>query len=290
MTATIDSYRAPFITQRGVDTTLDDCAVVATIHGLAYATLGEYTTTPQGREMGKAQGQALARRMRRSLQPADADGLNNAQQQQMSVKAGFPAPKLLSLRWSTFVADLKSRRSVYSIGGNPARIKGSSPLKRCDCAHEWLVAWDEACGPDKLRVYDGLRPTRRINGREVRTYGEVRPASEVRQMCFKDDGSLSGVLEFPIGKWTAAELRAADIRQNKLRPLEGKVTALQRTNKKLADKVKVRDITIKGLRAQLAECDDPGDPTSTEREKGWEAAIAEMRVRLDEMQDEGVPA
>lgn len=205
MTATRWKYRPPFVSQRGIDSTLDDCAVVATIHGLAYATLGEFVTTPQGREMGRAQLQALARRMRRSLGPSErTGGLGNDDQIAMVVAQDFPAPELRDMDWSEFMADARSRRSAISVGGNPADIVGASPLKRCDCAHEWLVAWDPvACETDELLVYDGLRMA------GTRARGEVRPAREVRQMSFKDGRELAGVLAFPIGGWTAAALGTA---------------------------------------------------------------------------------
>jgi hypothetical protein len=247
MSATAAKYRAPFCTQRGIDSTLDDCSVVATLHGLAYATLGEYVTTAQGREMGKAQLHSRARGMRRSIAKVDdGGGLSLVERQLMCTKAGFPAPRSVDRTFADFKADLKSRRVVYSVGGNPAQINGPSPLKRTNVPHEWLVAWDPVCGADKLLIYDGMRPA----GSTQR--GEVRPASEVRQMAFKDsDGELNTLLAYPIGDWTAEGLQRSEVilplrKQNAA--LEARVTGLISDKRALAKEV--RD-----LREQVGDSD-----------------------------------
>ena len=236
MGATIDRYRSPGVSQRGVDSTLDDCAVVATIVGLAHATLGEHVTTREGREMTRPQLQALARRLRRTLGPSEATGgLGNDDQVAMVRHAGYPAPRLLNLAFPEFKARLRARAAVYSIGGDPARIKGPSPLKRCDCAHEWAVAWDPDCGDDELIVYDGLRPS------GPRQRGEVRPASEIRQMSFKDtDGDLAGVLEFPIGGWTREALtedRLRDLLGNQRKKAKAAASEAAKTDERLRRRI-----------------------------------------------------
>jgi hypothetical protein len=291
MSASVAKYRAPFLTQRGLDSTLDDCSVVAALHGIAFATLGEFTTTAQGREMGKAQLQALARRMRRSLGVDDASGgLSNADQIEMVKKQGFPAPRLLNISFIQARANMKERSAVYSIGGNPARIVGPSPLKRCDCAHEWLIAFDPtACDADELLIYDGLRPASTIQR------GEVRPASEVRQMCFKDsDGDLSGVLEFPIGAWTAEARTEATLRRN-LGNLRSERDALadavvRQRERNSALKAENATLTTQnvGLAQALEECES-NPQNENAKAAGWEAFGNAAQAAIVDLLNEGPP-
>lgn len=276
MTATAARYRAPFCTQRGIDSTLDDCAVVATIHCLAYATLGEYVTMPTGREMGKAQLHALARRMRKSLGPSEATGgLTIAQRQQMCRNAGFPAPSGTDLSFEDVKAGLSARTHAYSISGNPADIVGPSPLKRTAVAHEFAVT-DIRNGGSEVLVYDGMRAA------GPRKRGEWRPSSEVRQFAFKRAGKLDFVLAYPIGGWTQAKLSTQGLR-SKVRELNAELDEADRTVARVrlarddwkakhaiekAGHARERDVSA-GLRLQLEQCGDHSLRDCWERLRGF---------------------
>jgi len=261
-------YRPPFVTQRGIDSTLDDCLVVATIHGVADATSGESVTMPRGQEMGKAALQGLARQMRRSLLPPDKDGLTHVQAQQMVEAAGYPAPKRMTLTFAEVLEHLAKRSHSFSIAGNPIRISGDSPVKRCDCAHEWFI-WGsrERDGQTQLLYYDGLRPAK------TRQRGEWGPAKWLREMAYKSDGELQYVLAYPVGGWTAAKL------------------AVQRVEKTLVRVEEQRDHLRDGLDEALERADHLEDELEECRARATDcslpvaAALEHERVTIRDIVD-----
>lgn len=231
-------YRPPHIDQHGVDTTLDDCSSVATAILIGVASAGEYLISSTGREMGKAQLHALVRRQRRSVNDTEG-GLTIKQRQEICVQAGYPKPLDINLTFQSLKSRLRSRKYVFSVGGNPSKISGPSPLKRCDCSHEWAVVDIRTVkGQDELLVYDPLRPA------PPNRRGEWVPAVQVRQMAFKDsDGELNIVLQYPRGRWQKFILATKE--------LEAEVDDLDDKNAQLTKTVKTQRKTIAALEAQV---------------------------------------
>lgn len=225
MAVNADKYRPPFTTQRGIDSSLDDCAVVATIHAISDASSGEYTTQASGGEMGRAALHSMARKMRRKI---GNDGISIAERQLMCVQAGYPMPKSVDLSFKDLREWLKDRKFSVSVSGNPSKIKGSSPLKRCDCNHEWFIWGECPRHPSNLIYFDGLRPWGKFGPKQR---GECRPAKELRQMAFKDkDGELNFVLKYPVGKWTKLALYKAN-NTNKVSELRETIKGLKESLK-----------------------------------------------------------
>lgn len=200
-------YRPPFLTQRAVDSTLNDCRGVATLHGVADATSGEAVTTARGQEMSQATLRRLCRRMLKSIGHLDTSGgLDTTDTRDMIARVWpkLPIPTVITIDFPEMKRQLIERKAGFSISGVPSRIKGDSPIKRTSVPHEFYVSRASRDG-SKLLVYDGMRPA----GKDSR--GEWRPAEEVRQFAFKDsDGELVGVVRFPIGAWRAQELVSRD--------------------------------------------------------------------------------
>lgn len=233
------SYEAPHCTQHGVDSTLNDCAACALVVNLAVATLGEFTQDAQGNEMSRDELQRMVRQIRVAIEDT-IGGLDLTQVQQACVELGFPRPESVDIRFPQFLAGLKSRQFTYWLAGDPSRIKGASPRKRCDCSHAWAVT--DIFKDGDLTLHDPLFAA------PSGSRGERVPAAEVRQMAFKDsDGALNLVLRFPRGGWTRAELG---------------LRTLRRTAASLRAKLEVQEARIVELKRRLDEgqpapdCDD----------------------------------
>ncbi len=218
-----EKYRPPQTTQRGIDSTLDDCAVVATLLGIADASSGEYVTTQYGQEKARAGLHVMARKMRKSI---GNDPISISERQLMVVKAGYPPPQSVDVSFSDLRVWLRTRRFSVSVSGNPSKIKNKkSPLIRCDCSHEWFIWGECPKHKDSLIYYDGLRPWPGKRGAVFR--GECRPAIELRQMAFKNkDNELDFVLKYPVGEWTKQALSKGRV-QERLRDCHETIKGLK---------------------------------------------------------------
>lgn len=228
-------YRPPFLTQRGIDSTLNDCRVVATLHGVAAASSGEAVTTPDGREMSQPTLRRLARKMLKAIDSLNQPGgLNSDDAKAMidEVWPQYPAPAVVDITFADMVKDLRDGTASYSVSGNPANIKGTSPVKRTAVPHEFYI--DRVRG-ERALVYDGMRQS----GKEGR--GEWVPLSDVRQFAFKSDGAVVGTVRFPRGGWTRAALAVKTLRAN-----------VQRLTTTIANK----DATLKTVRASLRDAEE----------------------------------
>lgn len=270
MSATKEKYRGPHVTQHGVDTTLNDCAACALVVNLAYATLGEFVTAADGREMGKAQLHALVRQGRRNIHDTEA-GLDLTQVQDMAVEWGFPRPASVDIKFPQMKDQLRARAFTFWLAGNPTHIKNPSPRERCDCSHAWAVA--DIRGQDaktELLLYDPLRNA------GPRQRGEWVPDQEIRQMAFKDsDGALNLVIRFPIGGYRAEIRRLADLRKR----FDRVQHELDVANTSLVSK----DNTIRTLRNRLEACEarpDVPDDTALLIKAAVDQALDEEREEI----------
>ena len=200
MTVNPKLYIPPHITQRGIDSTLDECSFCATLVNLACATSGEYVTTPYGREMNKASLQAKIRHMRNVIGDHEG-GITIDQRRELVKRLGFPTPERPNLSIGQVVDRLKAHTHTFSISGNPGDITGPSPVKRCDSAHEWAVVDIKRHDDDyDVRIFDPLRPG------GVGNRGEWRPLKELRQFAYRDGaGVLTFLLAYPRGGWRQAK-------------------------------------------------------------------------------------
>lgn len=235
MSVNAKRYRPPFLTQRGIDSTLNDCRVVATLHGVAAASSGEAVTRPDGKEMSQPTLRRLARKMLKAIDKLNAPGgLNTADARAIiaSVWPQYPAPTVVDIGFDDMVKELRDGTASFSVSGNPAKIKGASPVKRTAVPHEFYV--DRVRG-ERALVYDGMRQS----GKEAR--GEWVPLSDLRQFAFKSDGAVVGTVRFPRGGWTRAALA--------VKTLRGEVQRMSQT-------IKNKNATIKTVRASLADAID----------------------------------
>lgn len=244
MTVDARAYRPPFVTQRGIDSTLDECAFCSTLVNLACATSGEITTNRFGREMGKAQLHYFVRRMRRLIDDFEG-GITIAQRKELCVALGYPQPRDIDLRIGEVLSKLKARTHTFSVSTNPGNIVGPSPVKRCACAHEWaLVAARGDKADAEILVYDPLRNA------GPRQRGEWVPARVVMQAAFKnDERQLVLLLQYTRGAWTKAKLDTAD-----------KDRTIDRLRTQRNEAVKENKV----LTEQLSECREDGCAAATE--------------------------
>lgn len=201
-------YKPPNISQRDILLAadgVDDCRVVSTTWLAGAATLGEIFVHPNGNPMGRRNLVALAKKARRSLGPSFATGPLNTTATTNMLRYLVPdAPTLtyISIPFEELRDYLRKGYSA-SLSGNPAHIKGDSPLKRAgNVGHEFGL-WGEQ--NDRILVGDPYRPY-------SPRFGEWRPVKEVRQFAFKDsDRTVTACFVIPRGAWTREALLAVDM-------------------------------------------------------------------------------
>jgi len=196
-------YRPKPISQR--DTLLardgvDDCRAVAATYLADVATAGEVTTWPNGNQMGRRNRVALVKKARRALGSTAATGPLNTSHTTLMLRYLVPQAPLLRPADLKFWQLRNLLQSGYSasLSGNPADIKGSSPLKRAgNVGHEFFILKG---GDKKCLVGDPYRPYRK-------RFGEWVPWSDVKQFAFRDsDNTLTACFVIKRGEWREAAL------------------------------------------------------------------------------------
>lgn len=266
--ALLQSYRPPQITQYGIDRTLDECRVVAMLHGVADATLGESTKNRYGQEKSLAAFHKMARQARDTLaDDRQVGGLNTTNTRQMVTRFfGLPDPGVINITKKAMLSDLRGRRRGFSVSGNPSDIVGASDLKRCACNHEWYLS---RASSSHILVYDGLR---RGGIRLGKSRGEWIPIKQVMQMTFGRKGYLDGVIPFPIGGWTRERRTMKRLRVEKI-VLKATVQDLKAAIDRYSNTLDRRDTRIRDLEVEVAFQAQELEVTDSAKAAGREQAL-----------------
>lgn len=227
-------YLPAFVSQRRTALAadgVDDCRVIAAQALAAAASAGETQRTARGQEMGIGQLVRQAVAMRDNLDQDEQTGPLDTSHTTRMIELMWPRFPLATpddIGFSELVERLFDGWCA-SISGNPARIRGDSPLKRAgDVGHEFaLMGARVKDGERQLLVYDPYLMAPK--GQR----GEWRPAKEVKQFAYRDsDQDLLAVFTERKGSWTEARLTA--------RRLNAKHAVTEATLRARIDKLEAR--------------------------------------------------
>lgn len=258
MAATIDAYRPNLYSEWLLpQRPLIGCGISTICHADDLATLGEFTTRPDGRDKGPGQRkQDLMRGYRGFTRVADSNGIPDTDDYIRIHKAisDLPLPKQLWTRnWDDVMDHLKAGDVGVSIAVRLSVLGSRNTIDHTRADHQVLI-W----GIEKDGQTNTMGPMRAVS--RTRTYhGHKSKLSEVRKAARAIEGGLILTWLTPIGGWTAEQLSLAK-QQRTIATLRKARDAAQRT----ADNRRERIVALRQAIAELKDanpldCDDPID-------------------------------
>ena len=236
------------------------CRVSSIWHGYALATDNESAYKANARPKNKAAITADLLRGWKAFatqKPADNNGIPDQGDVDIIARAMFPAlplPDTFNTRdWADVIAKLGSGKAV-SIALRLRAVPASSRLRRWTSADHQTVIW----APNKGTVMslDPMHPP------SATWAGWRVPLAEVEQAAAAIDGGLFITSLFPLGKWTAANLKTRDLRA-RIAQTDVALTAMTEHRDRIRTQ---RNLAQQALEDCEARTDDCAEQLAAQRE------------------------